>query len=188
MTAIADELEGASTVLLAEPAVGVDRDVCSTLLADRAASSVLFVSYTRRPDECAEQLAGTGASVQNVGVITVGDAAGTTDRADVESESVSTPSDLTGLGIEIGRYLSEFAAPVVCFDSLTSMLQYVDFETAYEFLHTILGQIHAAGAQAHFHVDPDAHEESTVVAITSLFDASVSVGGQTQVRTRDLLA
>jgi hypothetical protein len=104
------------------------------------------------------------------------------------TETISSPSDLTGLGIQIGEFLSEWSAPtVLCFDSLTSMLQYVDFETAYEFLHAITGQIHASDARAHFHIDPGAHDQQQIAGITSLFDASVSLEEEPRVRTRDVI-
>lgn len=188
MTAVTDELDGAQTVLLSEPSMGGGRTVCTDLLTDASNPSVLFVSYTRQPDDCVGQLAGADTGVGKVGVITVGDTAGGSDRGDVISETVSAPSDLTGLGIEIGQFLTEWDSTVVCFDSLTSMLQYVDFETAYEFLHTVLGQVRSADARAHFHIDPDAHDAEDVAAITSLFDARVSVGDRIRVRTRDLRA
>jgi len=188
MAEITAQLDGATNVLLEVPPMGAGRDVCTSLLRDGGAErSVLFVSFTRQPSACIDQLADESA-LRNVGVITVGDTPSDVDREGVVIGNVSTASDLTGLGIEIGKFLSEWDAPVlVCFESLTSMLQYVDYETAYEFLHAVTGQVHAAGARAHFHVDPSAHDQQDIAAITSLFDASVSLDGDPEVRTRALL-
>lgn len=181
MEGLLTQLQGARTVLLAEPAMDRERDRCTSLLVDRHPEpNVLFVTYTRSPADCVDQLA--GHDVGRVGVITVGEGGG--DPAADVTERVSTPSDLTGLGIEIRRFLSEWETPVVCFDSLTSTLQYVEFETAYEFVHTVTGQVRAAPAYTHVHVDPDAHDDEQVAAITSLFDARVTVDGGTTVRTR----
>jgi hypothetical protein len=187
MAGIPTQLDGATNILLEEPSIGGGRDVCTSLLVDEASEpNVLFVTFTRQASACVDQL--DGASVGSVGVITVGDASASVEDESVVTETVSTPSDLTGLGISIGQFLSEFDDGVlVCFDSLTSMLQYVDFETAYEFLHAITGQVHAAGARAHFHIDPEAHDEKQVAGITSLVDASVSLGEGTHVRTRDVI-
>jgi hypothetical protein len=189
MTAVTDQLNGATNILLEMPSMGGGREVCTSLLSDEVDSpSVLYVSFTQQASACIDQWEESGASARNLGVITVGDGSSAVDRDGVVTEAVSTPSDLTGLGIQIGQFLSEWDAPVVvCFDSLTSMLQYVDFETAYEFLHAITGQVHAAGARAHFHIDPEAHDEKQVAGITSLFDASVSLGEDTHVRTRDVI-
>jgi len=188
MAEITAELDGATNVLLKVPPLNEGRDVCTSLLhSDGSGANVLFVSFTRQAAACAEQVA-DAPNLQNVGVITVGDAATAVDREGVVTETVSTPSDLTGLGIQIGQFLSEWDEPVLlCFESLTSMLQYVDYETAYEFLHAVTGQVHAAGARAHFHVDPSAHDEQDIAGIASLFDASVSLDGEPEIRTRELL-
>lgn len=185
MTALTT-LEGATNVLLKVPPMSEGRELAMSLLVGGdTVPNVLFVTYTRQPSECVADV--DGESVGSVGVITVGEGAGQID--DAVTESVSTPSDLTGLGIEIGGFLSEWEAPVhVSFDSLTSLLQYVDFETTYEFLHTITGQIHAADARAFFYIDPSAHDDQDVAGIESLFDASVSLADDPTVRTRDLLA
>lgn len=188
MAEIHTQLNGAANVLLAEPSIGGGRDVCTSLLVDEASeSSVLFVTFTRQASDCVAQL--DGESVGNIGVITVGDTSADVDDETVVTETVSTPNDLTGLGISIGQFLSEFDNQVlVCFDSLTSLLQYVDIQTAYEFLHAVIGQIHAADARAHFHIDPGAHGDQDVAAIASLFDARVSLGdGEPEIQTRELL-
>jgi hypothetical protein len=187
MEKIPTQLDGATNVLLEEPSIGGSRDVCTSLLVDGSAPNVLFVSFTRQASACVEQL--DGKSVDNVGVITVGDGSAAVEDETVTTETVSTPNDLTGLGITIGQFLSEFDGRVlVCFDSLTSMLQYVDVPTTYEFLHAISGQIHAAGARAHFHIDPNAHSDQDVSALASLFDARVSLGdGEPDIQSRELL-
>jgi len=189
MTDITDDLDGAASVLLKAPSMGGDRGLCTDLLTgDLDDPGVLFVTYTRQVDACLDQVADD--DVDRIGVITVGDGGADVDRDDADVRSVGSASDLTGLGIEIGQVLSEWEAPVaVCFDSLTSMLQYVDFETAYEFLHALTGQLYAADARAHYHVDPAAHDEMHVQGITSLFDAAVDVGEDgVSVRTRDVIA
>lgn len=189
MTEITTELGPARNVLLEEPPIGQGRDTCTSLLVDGLESpNVLFISFNRGVSDCVNQVSGSG--VDEIGVITVGDGAGSIDDESVHSESVSTPSDLTGLGIEIGQFLTTWQGPTaICFDSLTSMLQYVDFQTAYEFLHAITGQTHAANARAHYHIDPSAHDEEDVAGITSLFDACVTVGeDDVSIRKRKLIA
>lgn len=186
MTELSERVEGATNVLLKAPPMSESQEVgTSLLLAGETKPNVLFVSYTRQPAACVEQV--DGASVRRVGVITVGEGSGEVEEG-VVTATVATPSDLTGLGIEIGQVLSEWDTPVhISFDSLTSLLQYVDFETAYEFLHAITGQIYAADARAHFHIDPSAHDDQVVAGIESLFDASISLDDEPTVRTRDVL-
>ena len=188
MAAMISKLEDTTNILLEEPPLGEGRDVCTSLLVgDVAEANVLFVSFTRAASDCVAQL--DDESVDSIGVITVGDSSSAVDDEGVVTDTVSTPSDLTGLGISIGKMLSRWDTPVfVCFESLTSMLQYVDIQTAYEFLHAITGQIHAAGARAHFHIDPSAHDSKDVAGILSLFDAKVTLtDGDREIKTRSLL-
>ncbi len=186
MTAITTQLDGATNILLEEPPLGQGREISTALLTEPPGQNVIFVTYTRTPSDCVAQLA--GHDIGEIGVITVGEGGHDVEGAKMVG-SVSTPSDLTGLGIKIGQLLSTWPEPVhLSFESLTAMLQYVDFETTYEFLHAVTGQIHAANARAHFHIDPEAHNPEHVAGLTSLFDARVTVESDSYtVTTRKLL-
>ncbi|WP_123535386.1 DUF7504 family protein [Halosimplex salinum] len=192
MTDLTSELADARNVLLCAPSMtGGEAEACTDLLIPDApgGSNVLWVTFRGDATDCVDQWFGaTDDQPGNAAVIVVGESPGA--RPDgVTVEHISTPSDLTGLGIAIGELLSQWdGAPVVCFDSLTSMLQYVEVETAYEFLHAITGQLYAADAKAHFHIDPTAHDSKTVDSIASLFDAVVDFGdGEPTIRKRHLL-
>lgn len=185
MTDITAELDGASNVLLEVPPMGAGRERAADLLTAELPASLLFVSYTKSAEACLDRVDGA-ASLENVGVITVGDAAETAPDG-VVTEAISSPNDLTGLGIKLSGLLAEWDGPVVCFDSLTSLLQYVDFETAYEFVHAVSGKVHAADARAHYYIDPEAHDPQQVAGLTSLLDARVSLGSDVAVHSRSLL-
>jgi len=158
------------------------------LSATTPETTVLWVTYSRPPSACIETFRAADAS-GSLSVIAVGDMPVETAGADdVTVKSVSTPDDLTGLGITLSQALSTHDDAVVCFDSLTAALQYVDTETAYEFLNALTGHLYAADARAHFHLDPTAHDTTTVDALASLFDAVVERrGGTWSVRRRGLL-
>jgi len=175
MTERTAQLDGATNILLEEPPMSQERDFCSGLLfAGATEPNVLFVSYTRQAQTCVDQLA--GEAVGQVGVVTVGDASERVEDDAVQTERIPTASDLTGLGIQMDEYLGSWDRPVhVCFDSLTSMLQYVEYRRAYEFLHAITGKVNAADARAHFHIDTSAHDEEVVAGIASLVDARVTL-------------
>jgi hypothetical protein len=181
-----DRIDGARTVLVQAPPLGAHRGVCASLLAGSAAPSVLFVTYTRGASDCLGRVEGT--PTEEVGVITVGGSLGADSVEGVDrTERVESPGDLTGLGIAIDGVLSAWEPPVtVCFESLTALLQYVPFETAYEFAHTITGRAYAADARIHFHVDPDAHDRQEIAGLASLFDASVTPA-EDRVRVRETL-
>jgi hypothetical protein len=189
---IHERLGGATNVLLCTPGLGGDgRGVCTELLQSRAPAetAVLWVSYMRSAADCVADWGDrTDGSTDRKAVVVPGERRGGEQPDGVHVETVGSPTDLTGLGIAIRRYLEAWDGPiVVCFDSLTSLLQCTDLETAYEFLHVLTGQLYAAGATAHFHLDPDAHDDRTVTVLRTLVDAAVTVrDDEVEVTTRRL--
>ncbi|WP_254272732.1 DUF7504 family protein [Haloarcula marina] len=189
-------LGDAGTVLVAAPSMsgeGGGGRICTALLRRAPAdATVLWVTYTRSVTTC---LADAGSAVPTDGeaslrVITVGDTGSGTATAPegIETDTVATPADLTGLGVTLSQRIATADTVVCCFDSLTALLQYVDHERVYAFLHAVTRQLYRTGGRAHFHVDPTAHDRRTVDALTPLFDA-VAEQRDTDlaVRTRGLL-
>lgn len=94
---------------------------------------------------------------------------------DVKTTTVSDASDLTGLGIRISECLkawSDREEVVVCFDSLTSLLQFSDVKRVFQFLHVLTSRFHEVDARAHFHIAPAAHDDQTIATLRSLFDGT----------------
>lgn len=188
---VTDAVERGSSVLLLAPSLdAATDDACFDLLspAPPRDQDVLWVTYTRSPDACIEDwLARAGERPANLQFVSVGE---TTRSASASSptgpapgggdefvETLTSPGDLTGLGITLSEVLERWEGdgnPVVaCFDSLTALLQYADLQTVYKFLHVLTGRFDAAGATAHFHLDPDACDQQTVSTLTSLFDTVI---------------
>jgi len=178
----------ATAALVCASSMGPEDGCLELLSAATAETTVLWVTYTRSPSDCLEHYREAGAA-GSLSVIAVGDmSTDTPDVADVTVKSVSTPDDLTGLGITLSQALSTHEDAIICFDSLTVLLQYVDHETAYEFLNAVTGHLYAADARAHFHLDPAAHDSQTVDALASLFDVIVERNdGEWSARRRRLL-
>lgn len=196
-----------NTLLLAPSFVGDEEGTCIDLLRQgpSEAQNVLLVSYTKSPDaQLRRWREHTDGQPANLGIVTVedstrsvaavgGDAAmGAAAGPNGPVETVSSPNDLTGLGIRITEFLTNWNGSedggdiAVCFDSLTALLQYVELETAYEFLHIITGRLTAVDATAHFHMDPGAHDDQTIESIVSLMDAAVEVTDDShEVRSRN---
>ena len=88
--------------------------------------------------------------------------------------TVSSPGDLTGLGVRIRQALSAWGdtpeAVELCFHSLTTLLQYVDERAAFRFIHAVTRHVASVGASSHFHLDPGVVSERTVRTLSSLFD------------------
>jgi hypothetical protein len=185
------ELAGASnTLLLTGASDFAGDDLCVDLMqvTEPEQTNLLWVTYTRSPDNCLRSwLDRARRRPDEIKIISVGDmmrsaaaaSGGTTARTPIPSavDSVSNPADLTGLGIKISAQLQEWSQnanrTVVCFDSLTTLLQYVDLQTIYKFLHVLTGRFETVDARAYFHLDPSAHDQATVSTLKSLFEAVV---------------
>ena len=185
------DVERGASVLFLAPSLHESTDsACLDLLSfDRPdEANVLWVTYTRSPDSCVQDwLAHAGERPDNMRFVSVGEttrsaaaasasSAGSTPGGDL-IETLSTPGDLTGLGIKLSEILKEWSTndnhTVCCFHSLTALLQYADLQTVYKFLHVLTGRFEATAVTAHFHLDPDACDQQTVSTLTSLFDTVV---------------
>lgn len=188
MGSLSDRVDDAATTLVCAPSTGSENRCPGFMSA--ATGHTMWVTYSRSPSACIEEYRATAtAESESLSVIAVGDMATVESPPDdVTVESVSAPEDLTGLGITLSQLLSDHEQATVCFDSLTVLLQYVDHETAYEFLNAVTGHLYAADASAHFHLDPTAHERREIDALASLFDAIAEWDdGEWSVRKRKLL-
>jgi hypothetical protein len=180
------ELSDVSNVLLLAPSLGGQGgDVCLDLLSRTPPSetNVLAVTYTDTPEEWVENwTTHAGVSPIRGGIVSIGQ--GGTDVSDPSwaVKTVENPSDLTGIGIELSELLSGMATAAsegehvaVCFDGITSLLQYADLQRAFRFLHVVTGRVKTVGGTGHYHLDPEAHDSQTLATLKGLFDAVVEV-------------
>jgi len=178
--------DSARTVLLEGPPTDRRRSLCGSLHGIEGKTDVLVVSYTRRPSAYAAEL--DDEAVGEVIVIAVGDTVPSAEES-VTTHQVSAPADLTRLGIVIDEVLDGRDQVSVCFDSVTTTLQYADYTDVYEFLHALTGRLRAVGARTHVHINPLAHDEQVLAGLATLFDARVDISGDAlSVASRPLLA
>lgn len=176
-----------SNVLLLAPSLDASETAaCGNLLtlSNPDQTDVLFVSLTKLPEECLtiwDQHAPKPAA--NTGIITIsnGMQRSTTETRltpshpdPVTIRTVSNAADLTQIGIGLTEFLSTWETNrnqiVVCFHSLTTLLQYVTLRRAFRFLHVFTGHTKTAGAVAHYHMDRTAHDERERNTLKTLFD------------------
>ncbi|WP_225336088.1 DUF7504 family protein [Halomicrobium urmianum] len=183
-------------VLVLSSEFGVDDEpVCLDLLTveQPASEAMLAVTVTESPDDRIQlwhqHADAAPAAATLIDVDTSTRSAASRSTADevhqlCETASVRTadsPADLTGLGVEITNALDELTAEneerqlVVCFKSLTPLLQYVSREELFKFVHLVTERFTQAGAVAHFHMDPTVHDEQTIATFLHLFDVVVEL-------------
>lgn len=198
-----EQLGKAANVLLRAPQrTGAEDRSCIDLLTIRADEPVVSVSLTQSP---ADRLAvwnryaeGYPPRAVFVAVESDGDhlahqletaCPGRSDSTAVAIDRIDHPGDLMRLGVRISERLDELAGagqrPVMCFHSLTTLLQYVDVERLFRFLHILTSRVRQADGLAHYHLDRASLESETLGTLSRLFDATVDVveSGERLVRT-----
>ncbi|ADD07290.1 uncharacterized protein Nmag_3748 (plasmid) [Natrialba magadii ATCC 43099] len=94
---------------------------------------------------------------------------------------VSSPNDMTGIGITVSEYLQAFyekrglTENRVMLHSISTLLMYSNLETVFRFLHVFTGRIQSADGLGIYLIDSAAHDEQTVNTLKQLFDGVVSV-------------
>jgi hypothetical protein len=183
-----DPAPGTNVLVLAGALSDEKRAHCGDLLSVAPAGEldVLRVSYAQSADELVEKWRDRhGDLPARTGVVCVGDQASLTDGdpavADLDGVAVTTanPNDITGLGMRLNNYLGDHDPDtrlVVCFDSLTQMLQFADIRSVFKFVHMFTGQLREVDAVAHFHMDPDAHDQQTISRLKPAFDEAIEAG------------
>jgi len=180
------ELSDVSNVLLLAPSLGGHgEEVCDALLTQTppSATNVLAITYRDTPQDWVDDwIDSVGVSPVRGGIVSIGRAEAAVDDPSWAARTVENPSDLTGMGIQLSELLSKMATAsednehlVVCFDSVTTLLQYADLQRAFRFLHVVTGRVKTADGVGHFHVDPEAHDRQTLATLKGLFDAVVEV-------------
>jgi hypothetical protein len=159
-------------LVLADPLDHRRRTACSDLLSVDQPRSALVFAYHRRPREVVDGLDDPrGATIIDLGEDSDADGgAGFGPEVTVERCGAA---DLTGVGVAVTRAIERHTEGRlhVCLGSLTTLLQYVDRETAFKFLHVTLSRLDSADAVAHGHLDPVAVDAETVATLSSLFDS-----------------
>lgn len=177
---VAAPAASAGSVLLESPSLSDGAVEACPALHDRPDRNLLLVSLAGDTERRLDAWRRHGGVPGKVAVVTAGwtrGAAATVgtppESVEVSTTSVSGPGDLTGIGIKMDQCLSAWAddaAPTeVCFDSITTLLQYVDVEAAFRFLHVTSKRIESADADAHYHLDPGAHDERVLTTVRGLF-------------------
>lgn len=188
--ATAGSTTGSTTLLLADPMTEGAERACLSCLTGTAPerTALVFVALARSPDATLRWWdENVDARPAQCGIVAVGEgpraaAAGATrdGRKPVRVRTVAEPGDLTGLTIsagEVSEAVGEGHHVAVCIDSLTPVLLATDERRAFRFLHVLTQKLTSQGATVHAHLDPNAHEDTTVATIRSLFERVVTPDG-----------
>lgn len=180
--------DSGESVLVLANAMDGDEDYCGERVSSphgTVSPNALLVSLDDRPERRFEVVVRRGVGQPaNVAIVSCDEtrsATVTQSSLDPGSGSglwiatVSSPGDLTGLGVRIEQALSawaDHAEPIeLCIHSLTTLLQYSDEQAVFRFCHALSCHLDAIGANSHFHLDPAVVDERTVITFSGLFDS-----------------
>ncbi|NHN58322.1 MULTISPECIES: recombinase RecA [Halorussus] len=107
---------------------------------------------------------------------------------------VSSPEDMTGIGIQLSELLRTFYEDAgvernrILLHSLSTLLMYSNLQTVFRFLHVFTGRVQSADALGVFVIDETAHDRQTMSTLKQLFDGQIQVrgadGGGSELRVR----
>ncbi|NHN58797.1 MULTISPECIES: MarR family transcriptional regulator [Halorussus] len=187
------QLEESSNVLLLAPLTPTGNRACLELLAATtppADANIAAVTYTPPPEtwisDWRTHIEELPAELAFIHANTV-ETSGEEDTEMPSSVSVARvdpnqPMDIIApLSEQLTRWKDNGNQTLVSVQTLTILLEYVDFDTAFRYLHILTHRVQAADAIGFYHMDPDIHDEETINTLKPLFDAVVEVsddGGQ----------
>ena len=189
--ALCREFDDGTNLLLSGPAMSGKRTTLLDLVArgESAGEGSVLVTSRDPAEEIIEEyeavLGGPSSFLHVVDCVSTQSGSATAAEG---VHHVSSPGDLTGMGIEFSG-VAEAASEAgvdrlrVGFDSLSPLLMYVDIQRLFRFLHVFTSQIQSQGWLGVFSVDPESHDTQTVNTISQLFDGVLEVripdeGGQ----------
>jgi hypothetical protein len=184
-----DSISGKNVLLLVPPVHPGDLDGCLDLLSVKDPSELNVWSFgvTLSPNHRVEQWERTvGESPGAFRIVSA------TSMAEDEARdlavaynfdpepyifTIRNPGALPRIGLALREALEEWEEndrhTVVCFHSISSLSQYASDTEIYQLLNTMTSDITSAGALAHYHLDPGAHDGETLARYRGLFDAII---------------
>ncbi len=102
-------------------------------------------------------------------------------RADNRVKYASSPTDMTGIGINLSEFLQTFHRDQgieknrIMVHSLSTLLMYADLQTVFRFLHVFTGRIQSVDGLGVFCIDSTSHDNQTMNTLTQLFDGVIEL-------------
>ena len=186
------QLERASNVLLLAPLTPTGNRACLKLLTATTPperTNVAAVTYTPPPEtwvsDWETHVGSTPAELafihaNKIQTNTEADTeSGVPDDATVVRVDPNQPMDIIApLSEQLTRWEGNGNQTVISVQTLTILLEYVDFDTAFRYLHILTHRVQAADAIGYYHMDPEIHDAETVNTLKTLFDAVVEVSAE----------
>ena len=182
-----------TSILISGPAMTGKQDLAYDILADGVdnGQGAVIVSTGDRAETVIEDFSGrvSGADM-SLGVVDCAADQSSADSApgdEIFVHHVSSPGDLTGIGIGITEGLEALHDRGIdegrlALSSLSTMLTYTDRKTVFKFCHVLSSRLDAAEYLGLFTIDASAHDEQTLQVIKQAFDGLIEIRERDSVR------
>jgi len=176
-----------SNILVSGPAMSGKEDLAYSLLADgsRRGEGAVIVTTSDRAEDVIDEYHGRVDGLDEA-LLAVVDTRGEGDRSSDQTadgafiQHISSPSDMTGIGIAITKCLETLHNTGVdqgrfALVSLSTMLTYTDRKTVFKFCHVLSSRFDSAGYLGLFTIDSAAHDDQTLQVIKQAFDGMIEL-------------
>lgn len=169
-----------TTVLVAGPAHAGARDLGFRMLAGGPDEGTIVVTTNQRAERVAADCERAGVAVTHDSTAII-DCVGDEDTGvPARLLTVSSPSDLTGIGMRFSDVYRDFAQggmtrvrTGLC--SVSTLLTFSDLQTVSRFVHTLVGRIDSVDGFGVLLVDPGNHDERTVGTLSQFCGGRIDV-------------
>lgn len=185
---LCERLEDPTSILLLAPSLEEpDNRACIDLLSPRhpQQENVLSITVSETPDDrlavWQHHIGDTlpkRAAIVDAGRSTTEDQLAASDEfPSITVDVLSDPSNLYELGMAISQYLESWETTSeqtrVCLHSITPLLGTHDQSTVHRLITALNARLTTMDAVAHYHLDPDAHDEQVIADLRPLFDTVI---------------
>lgn len=170
-----------TNVLVTGSGIGGTRELVLQLLTGPEAEGLVYVTTDQNGREAVEAYEQWGDSYDPERMAIVDCTQNSKESEEFNVCSVSSPSDLTGIGMQFSSlyeqlYQAGTEKVRVGLYSLAPVLMYAaDFRPIYRFLHTLTGRISTADGFGICAIDPETQEKKTMGSLAQLFDGRIDV-------------
>ncbi|EMA22680.1 MULTISPECIES: RAD55 family ATPase [Haloarcula] len=180
------EVRPGSSILISGPAMSGKERLAYDILADglRKDDGAVVVTTGDGAGSVVEEFRSLVPDLDDsqLGVIDCRGEGGTDEAAigNAHAHHVSSPGDLTGIGIGITKALEGLhnagnEQGRLALVSLSTMLTYTDKKTVFKFCHVLSSRLDSAGYIGVFTIDSGAHDDQTLQVIKQAFDGMIDV-------------
>ena len=196
---VPDDIERGTSVLVSGPAMTGKRGLVLDIVAGSHDRSAILVTTKAGDDRIHREFEGDrdDPDAWRLSVVDCVSQGGFGDeQTDGTTEYVSTPADLTGVGIAASGFMQscyhddERRRARVGLHSLSTLLMYAELRRVYQFVHVLSTRVQSAGFAGAFALDTTPGDAEARQRLLQLFDAAVETregpdGPQLRVRGGD---